>query len=62
MYDVLYLDKDHHCKVVASGLDREAAADVARAEAKRRHVGRMFLSGSASMPRTNAVVIIRSGP
>jgi hypothetical protein len=62
MYDVLYLDQLSNWKLLASGLNKESAAEVARVEARRRHVGRMFLTGSASMPRSHAVVVIRSGP
>jgi hypothetical protein len=62
MYDVLYLDQRSHLKVLASGLNRESAAGLAREEARRRHVGRMFLTGSAAMPSSHAVVVIRSGP
>jgi hypothetical protein len=62
MYDVLYMDRSSHCKVVATGLGRGSAAEVARAEAQRRRASRMFLAGSAFIPRTNAVLVIRSGP
>jgi hypothetical protein len=62
MYDVLYLDPANRCKVVGSSLSRESAAGLAQAEARRRGIGRMFLSGSAAIPRGNAVLVIRSGP
>jgi hypothetical protein len=62
MYDVLYMDRGSHCKVVATGLGKEPAAELARAEAQRRRASRMFLAGSASIPRRNAVLVIRSGP
>jgi hypothetical protein len=62
MYDVIYLDGKSHPRLLAMGLNRESAAGVARAEARRRHAGRMFLAGSESVPRSHAVVIIRSGP
>lgn len=62
MYDVLYLDQGSRCKVIASGLTRDSAVEVARSEARRRRAGRMFLSGSAWVPRSHSVLIIRSGP
>jgi hypothetical protein len=61
MYDVLYFDPAQHYSVLASGLTRESAAEVARAEARSRHVGRMFLAGSAAVPRSHAVLIVRTG-
>ena len=60
MYDVVYLDDKRHPEVVATGLNRESATGLARAEARRRHAGRMFLAGSENAPPTHAVVIIRS--
>jgi hypothetical protein len=62
MYDVVYLDDKKHAEVVATGLNRESAAGLARSEARRRHAGRMFLAGSENAPPTHAVVIIRSEP
>ena len=62
MYDVLYMDRASQCKVVATGLGKEPAAAIAREEALRRRASRMFLAGSASIPRTNAILVIRSGP
>ena len=58
MYDVLYLDRNHGKQLVARGLHRDAACETARAEARRRHVGRMFLAGSE--PGTNVIVIVDS--
>jgi len=60
MYDVVYLDDKRHPEIVATGLNRESAAGLAREEARRRHAGRMFLAGSENAPPTHAVVIIRS--
>ena len=60
MYDILYLDRSHGQKVLASGLDHDAACDVARAEAQRRGVGRMFLAGSERNPVGEMIVIIES--
>lgn len=62
MYDVLYFDSSQHYSVLAAGLPRESAAKLAKDEARSRHVGRMFLAGSAAVPRSHAVVIIRTGP
>lgn len=62
MYDVLYRDNANQCTVLASRLGREAAVEVARDEARRRGVARMFLRGSASVPRGEAILIIRTGP
>jgi hypothetical protein len=59
-YDVVYLDDKRRPEVVATGLNRDSAAGLARAEARRRHAGRMFLAGSENAPPTHAVVIIRS--
>ena len=60
MYDVLYLDRAHRERLVASGLARERACEVARAEASRRHVGRMFLAGSERAPLGDLVLIVDS--
>ena len=57
MYDVLYLDHSGHSKLLASSLEREAATALARAEARQRHGGRMFLSGS-EQPSGGCVVLI----
>ena len=60
MYDVLYLDRSHGRKLLASGLDHDAACDVARAESQRRGVGRMFLAGSERDPVGEMIVIVES--
>jgi hypothetical protein len=60
MYDVVYVDTKRRRQVVATHLNRESAAGVARAEARRRRAGRMFLAGSEAAPPAHAVVIIRS--
>ena len=57
MYDVLYLDHSGHSKLLASMLERDAAATMAREEARQRHGGRMFLSGS-EQPCGGGVVLI----
>jgi hypothetical protein len=61
MYDVLYLDRAHGEKVVATGLARQAACEIARAEARQRGVGRMFLAGSELGSTGELVVIVESG-
>ena len=59
MYDVMYLDRSHRRAVVARRLSRREAVDCARAEARRRRVGRMFLTGSEQP--ASCVVIVESG-
>ena len=58
MYDVLFLDRTHGAKLLASGLDRDDACRVARAESQRRGVGRMFLAGSEVGDHGEMVVIV----
>lgn len=60
MYDVLYMDRTHGERVVASGLGRQRACEIARAEARRRRVGRMFLAGSELGQITDLVLIVDS--
>lgn len=60
MYDVLFLDRAHREKILASGLGREAACELARVESRRRGVGRMFLAGSEPGPVSDLVVIVES--
>jgi hypothetical protein len=60
VYDVLFLDRTHGDQVLASGLDRDDACQVARAESERRGVGRMFLAGSDVGNRREMVVIVDS--
>jgi hypothetical protein len=61
VYDVVYLDRTHRQKVLASGLARDTACEVAVKEARRRGVGRMFLAGSELGPVSEMVVIVESG-
>lgn len=60
MYDVLYMDRTRGEKLVASGLARQDACELARAEARRRGVGRMFLAGSELAQAGDLVVIVES--
>lgn len=60
VYDVLFLDRAHREKILASGLGREAACELARVESRRRGVGRMFLAGSEPGPVSDLVVIVES--
>jgi hypothetical protein len=63
MYDVLFMAyRDGHetRSVVASGLDRDAACEVARTEARKRNAGRMFLAGSEPSPVGAVVLIVES--
>jgi hypothetical protein len=57
MYDVIYLDPANRSKPLAEALRRESAVAVARSEARRRRVGRMFLAGS-ERPRAGELVVI----
>ena len=61
MYDVLYVNHSSGQKLVASGLAKSAACELARSEARRRGVGRMFLAGSEMGPVGDCVVIVHSG-
>jgi hypothetical protein len=60
MYDVVYLDRTKRETLVASSLARDAACELARLEAERRKVGRMFLAGSAQNPSGDVVLIVES--
>lgn len=60
MYDVLYRDPKHSDRVIAAGLDREAACELARSEASRRHSGRMFAAGSDLTPVGDVVLIVEA--
>ena len=60
MYDVLFLDRTHGEKVLASGLDHDHACEFARAESQRRGIGRMFLAGSEPGPVGEMIVIVES--
>ena len=64
MYDVLYLAYRNGAprrSLVARGLDRDSACRLARAEARRRNAGRMFLAGSDPTPVGDVVLIVESG-
>jgi hypothetical protein len=60
VYDVLFLDRMHGEKLLASGLDHDDACAVARTESERRGVGRMFLAGSELGPAGDVIVIVES--
>ncbi len=60
MYDVLFLDRGHGEKVLASGLDHGDACALARTESERRGIGRMFLAGSELNPVGEVIVIVGS--
>jgi hypothetical protein len=65
MYDVLYMvyrDGIESRSLVASGLDRDTACEVARTEARKRNAGRMFLAGSEPGPIGDVVLIVESEP
>jgi hypothetical protein len=60
MYDVVYRDESRRERVLAAGLAREGAVILARSEARRLRVGRMFLTGSESTPAANTILIVES--
>jgi hypothetical protein len=60
VYDVLFLDRTHGEKVLASGLAHDDACALARSESQRRGVGRMFLAGSELGPTGEMIVIVES--
>jgi hypothetical protein len=60
VYDVLFLDRMHGKKVLASGLDHDDACEFARSESQRRGIGRMFLAGSELGPVGDMIVIVES--
>jgi hypothetical protein len=60
VYDVLFLDRTHGKKLLASGLDHDDACAIARTESQRRGVGRMFLAGSELGPTGEVIVIVES--
>ena len=60
VYDVLYMSNGNGEQIVASGLARQDACNVAKAEARRRGVGRMFLAGSELESADELVVIVDS--
>jgi hypothetical protein len=60
MYDVVYLDRAHRERVLASGLGKDSAMTIARSEARRLRVGRMFLAGSEQALGGDVVVIVQS--
>ena len=63
MYDVLYMayrDGQRERWVLATGLDRDRACEMARDEARRRRAGRMFLAGSEPHAVGDVVLIVDS--
>ena len=60
VYDVLYRDPKHSDRVIATALNREAACELARSEASRRHIGRMFAAGSDLTPVGDVVLIVEA--
>jgi hypothetical protein len=60
MYDVVYLDSARTSTVLAAGLSGDAAATLARNEAKRRNAARMFGAGSETPSRGRVVLIVES--
>jgi hypothetical protein len=62
MYDVIYLDPANHSQPLASAVARDSAIALARTEARRRKVGRMFLAGSEQPRSGELVVIVETAP
>jgi hypothetical protein len=62
VYDVIYLDPASRSKPLAEALGRDSAVAVARTEARRRRVGRMFLAGSEQPSAGEVVVIVETPP
>jgi hypothetical protein len=62
MYDVVFLDETRKWTVLASGLSGDAAATVARSEAKRRQAARMFRTGSEPPSKGRVVLIVEATP
>lgn len=63
MYDVVHMapkDGSQRRSLIASGLSKQAACELARSEARRRNVGRMFLAGSEPRPDGEVVLIVDS--
>jgi hypothetical protein len=58
VYDVVYLDRGHQSTVIASGVNGDIAADVARHEAKARQAARMFSQGSEPPNQGHLVLIV----
>ncbi len=54
-FDVEHVDATSRSQVIASNLSLEDAVAVAREEAQRRRLGRMFRAGSADLK--NVIVI-----
>ena len=55
-----YREGTERRSILASGLDRDAACELARSEARKRNAGRMFLAGSEPRPVGDVVLIVDS--
>jgi hypothetical protein len=60
VYDVLFLDRAHGQKVLATGIAHDDACQLARSESRRRGIGRMFLAGSELGPTGEVILIVES--
>ena len=58
VYDVVYLDRGQQSTVIASDVDGDIAADVARHEAKARDAARMFSHGSEPPNHGHLVLVV----
>ena len=61
MYDVVYVDRRKQGSILAAGLQRAAAVDLACREARKRRVGRMFLAGSEPPPGRAVLIVDSTG-
>ena len=59
-YDVEHVDGTNRCQVIGSDLTLEEAVAMAREEAQRRGLGRMFRAGSTEL--RNVIVISERSP
>jgi hypothetical protein len=57
MYDVLLMNRTGSSTPLVRSLKRESAVELARTEARRRRVGRMFLAGSELVPGEQVLIV-----
>ena len=60
MYDVMLFEGGRALRCLAQGLVREQAAELARVEARREGVGRMFLAGSPSPCSGRSIMVVEA--
>lgn len=59
LFDVVYLDEHGRSRNLATSVPAEDAVRIAKREAERRHVGRMFSAGSP--PQSQCVLVVPAG-